>query len=113
MGGQADRENGFSVLAKLTGLRKEMEQKKSGVDSNGQAHTRLTVNIHQDADVGAPHSVVDLAGYGLGEEGVVCRGHKNALPGTLQENATLCPPVNHSRNSRPARHTRMCVGLDV
>lgn len=52
----------------------------------------LTVNVHQDADVGLSHSVENQTGDGLGEEGVVGLGGEHALPGTLQHHAPLGPP---------------------
>lgn len=50
------------------------------------------MHVHQDADVGASHDVEDLAGDGLGEEGVIRRGDEHAFPGALQQHAALCPP---------------------
>lgn len=54
--------------------------------------TLLTVHVHQDADVGASHSVENLTGHGLGEEGVICCGDKHTLSGPFQQNPTFCPP---------------------
>lgn len=51
----------------------------------------LTVDVHQDADVGASHGVEHLTGHGLGEEGVVRRGHEHTFPGTLQQHSTFSP----------------------
>lgn len=59
--------------------------------------TLLTVHVHQDADVGASHSVENLAGHRLGEERVICRGDKHALSGPLQQHATFCPPDGETR----------------
>lgn len=56
----------------------------------------LTVNVHQDADVGLPHRVEDQAGDGLGEEGVVGLGGEHALPGALQHHAAFSPPAVHA-----------------
>lgn len=50
------------------------------------------MDVHQDADVGVPHSIEHLTGHGLGEEGVICRGDKHAFPGALQQHATFSPP---------------------
>lgn len=54
--------------------------------------TLLTVHVHQDADVGASHSVENLTGHGLGEEGVIRCSDKHALSGPLEQDATFCPP---------------------
>lgn len=59
---------------------------------SGFFYRLLTVDVHQDADVGAAHSVEHLAGDGLGEEGVVGRGDKQALPGPLQQDPAFRPP---------------------
>lgn len=53
--------------------------------------TLLTVHVHQDADVGVSHSVEDLTGHGLGEEGVISCGDKHTLSGALQQHAAFCP----------------------
>lgn len=55
-------------------------------------HFILTVHVHQDTDVGASHSVENLTGNGLGEEGVICRGDKHTLSGSLQQDSAFCPP---------------------
>ena len=52
----------------------------------------LTVDVHQDADVGLSHGVENQTGDGLGEEGVVRLGGEHALPGALQHHATFSPP---------------------
>lgn len=45
--------------------------------------TLLTVHIHQDADVGASHSIEHLTRYWFGEEGVICCGDENPFSGSL------------------------------
>lgn len=43
----------------------------------------LTVDVHQDADIGFPHRIENQTGDRLGEEGVVGLGGKHTLPRTL------------------------------
>ena len=52
----------------------------------------LTVHVHEDADIRAPHRVEHLTGDRLREEGVIGRGDKHALPGALQQHAAFGPP---------------------
>lgn len=49
------------------------------------------MNVHQDADVGLPHSVENQTGDRLGEKGVVGFGGEHALPGALQHHTPLSP----------------------
>lgn len=51
----------------------------------------LTVNVHQDADVGFSHSIENKTWNRLGEEGVVGLGGEHAFPGTLQHHTALSP----------------------
>lgn len=52
----------------------------------------LTLNVHQDADVGLSHSIENQTGDRLSEEGVVGLGGEHTLPGALQHHAALSPP---------------------
>lgn len=59
---------------------------------SGMSASWLTVNVHQDADVGLPHSVENQTGDRLSEKGVVSFGGEHALPGALQHHTPLSPP---------------------
>lgn len=52
----------------------------------------LTVNVHQDADVGLSHSIEHQTGDRLSEEGVVSLGGEHTLPGALEHHTALSPP---------------------
>lgn len=52
----------------------------------------LTVNIHQSADVGAPHFVVDLTRHRLREEGVINICLVTALMGIFNQEPPFGPP---------------------
>lgn len=79
----------------------------------------LTVHVHQDADVGVSHSVVNLTGHGFGEEGVICCGDKHTFSGPLQQHATFCPPdrethqhlTNHCYANLSAEHLKSTMGF--
>lgn len=69
-------------------------------DSAQQCYSLLTVHVHQDADVSASHSIEDLTGHGLGEEGVISCGDEHTLPGPLQQHATFRPPDRDAHTHR-------------
>lgn len=66
----------------------------------------LTVDVHQDADVGIPHGVENLTGHGLGEEGMICCGDKHTLPGALQQHATFSPPDRETLHHLVIKHQK-------
>lgn len=70
------------------------------VEAQACLHFILTVHVHQDTDVGASHSVENLTGDGLGEEGVICRGDKHTLSGSLQQDSAFGPPDKAAQLAR-------------